>query len=758
MIEGTFYYVVMNIPSEGDGALEDWDDGEPVWSDRVGPHFKDDIIVMKDRHADRCEYVSAPFIHIDYRALDDDQLNYYLYFRDCFWEGKMIRTCEGYLWILANEILMSDADPERTYSLLMELWKERRFDLFDPSLFIEFVRDYAIDHNLPQPPADVFGSDRNETLVNLISCRPPWHIDLESLSEMTMGFGIMRDESDTLCKIVDVSLRRLNDLLLKNGGLVGMFAPARLELVHDLYVSYSLLGKKKVSVDSPDLFHNDDFRLMVRNMSRYASSLLRGLRILDRPNDLLDIVIEIIQDVYDNLDDYGPDYSPMTPATLVSIVPERYIARGLHPSVRNEDQKETGRILIMIEKNRNIPMSSRKIANWWKEDSDEPKRYVQSGYVNPSYDTFDRDQLEYYLFWRTQARKGRFLETDNGYIRLFVAEIVSCSEDPSEAIRMLKDVRSTYDDPEIRRFVNTTVLEYSLVYGLPIDSTEGAYESALNGIACMCMGSMPMKEMPLDVIASISGYESEELKRLGDEGLKAINESLIRIDQERVALGILPTMELFNVQRISHSAFYTIRRDFPVPSFNSRYQTFVVKRTSQLRTYVRNTIAVVTMYLNKFSGKKVTIKMPKYHGERTVKIIENAVRKAMGLDTEKKKVELDPSALKGARDDLEAVKSMMIVESADEKETDEKEDTVIEGWGALAKALSGVQRSYLTEALNGGGRCAGIAKANNLTIAKIEDSINSLSMDAIGDAIVENQSIVEDYLEDVAGIVKGGSS
>ena len=113
-------------PSEGDGALDEWNDDEPVWSDRVGPHFRDDIIAMRDRHGTPCEYVSAPFIHIDYRALDDDQLNYYLYFRDCFWEGRMLRTCEGYLWILANEIGLSDEDPVRTYGLLMELWKERR--------------------------------------------------------------------------------------------------------------------------------------------------------------------------------------------------------------------------------------------------------------------------------------------------------------------------------------------------------------------------------------------------------------------------------------------------------------------------------------------------------------------------------------------------------------------------------------------------------------------------------------------------------
>ena len=742
-------------PSEGDGALDEWNDDEPVWSDRVGPHFKDDIIAMRDRHGTPCEYVSAPFIHIDYRALDDDQLNYYLYFRDCFWEGRMLRTCEGYLWILANEIGLSDEDPVRTYGLLMELWKERRYDLFDPSLFIEFVRDYAIEHNLPQPPADVFGSDKNEVLVNLISCHPPWHLDLESLSEMTRGFGIMRDESDSLCKIVDVSLRRLNDMLLKNGGLVGMFSPSRLELVHDLYVSYSLLGRKKVSVDSPDLFHNDDFRVMVRNMSRYASSLLRGLRILDRPSDLSDIVMEIIQDVYDNLDDYGPDYSPSTPSTDVTAVPDRYIARGLHPSTKDDGPVETDRVLIMIEKNRNVPLSSKKILNRWKDESDEPRRYVQSGYVNPSYDTFDRDQLEYYLFWRTQARKGRFLETDNGYIRLFVAETVSCSEDPYEAVRLLKDIRNTYRDPEIRKFVSTTILEYSLTCGLPIDSTEGAYEAALNGVACMCLGRQPIMDMPWEVIASISEYETDDLKRLGNEGLKAINESLRRIDQERIALGLPPTMELFNVQRINHSAFYTIRRDFPVPLFNSSYQTFVVKRTSQLRTYIRNTIAVVTMFLNKFSGKRVTIKIPKYHGERTVKIIENSVKKAMGLDTGRKKVELDPSALKGAREDLEAVKSMMTTETRDEEETEEKVETVIEGWGALGNALDNRQKKYLLDALNGGRNCASIAKSNGMTVAKMEDSINSLSMDAVGDAIVEDQLIVEDYVEDVASIVNG---
>ena len=733
--------------------MDDWNDEEPVWSDRVGPHFKEDIASMREKHGSPCEYVSAPFIHIDYRALDRDQLDYYLYWRDCFWEGKMLRTCEGYLWILANEIGLSDSDPVETYSLLMELWKERKFDLFDPSLFTEFVRDYAIEHNLPQPPADAFGSDKNETLVNLISCRPPWHLDLDSLSALTKGIGIMRDESDSLCRIVDISLRRLNEILKKNGGLSGMFSPSRLELVHELYVSYPLIGKKKVSVDSPDLFHNDDFRLMARNMSRYASSLLRGLRIPDRPSDLSDIVTEIIEDVYENLDDYGPDYSPLTPATDVSTVPDRYIGRGLHPSSRNEGPVETDRILVMIEKNRNVPLSSKKIFNRWRDESDEPRRYVQSGYVNPSYDTFDNDQLGYYLFWRTQARKGRYLETDNGYLRLFVAEIVSCSDDPFEAVRVLKEIRDIYRDSEIRKFVSTTILEYSLVYGLPIDSTEGAYESALNGVAFMCLNRQPIQEMPLEVIASISDYDPSDLKRLGEEGIKAINESLRRIDQERVALGIPPTMELFNVQGISHSAFYTIRRDFPVPSFSSSYQTFILKRSSQFRTYIRNTIAVVTMFLNKYSGKKVTVKIPKYHGERTVKIIENSVKKAMGLDAGRKKVELDPSALKGAREDLEAVKDMMTVETGEEEEKEEKEETVIEGWGALAKALDDDQKRYLTEALNGGNRCASIAKECGLTVVKMEDSINSLSMDAVGDAIVENQSVVEDYTDDVAGIV-----
>ena len=744
--------------SEGDG-VDEWDDDGPMWSDRVGPHFRDDIPVMLGRHGHPSDFVSAPSVRVDYRALDDEQLNYYLYFRDRFWEGEMLRTCEGYLWILANEIGLSDTDPVRTYGLLMELWDERRYDLFDPSSFIEFVRDFAIEHNLPQPPADVFGSDRNETLVNLISCRPPWHLDMDSLSEMTKGFGIMRGESDSLCRMVDVSLRRLDALLSKNGGLIGMFAPSRMELVHDLYIGYPLLGRRKVSVDSPDLFHNEDFRLMVRNMSRYASSLLRGLRISDRPNDLSDIVIEIIQDVFDDPDDYGPDYSPSTPATVISKVPDRYIARGLHPSVKGDDIPiETDRILIMIEKNRNVPMSSRKILDRWNDESDEPRRYIQSGYVNPSYDTFDRDQLEYYLFWRTQARRGRFLETDNGYVRLFIAEIVSCSNDPFEAVRLLKEIRGTYRDPEIRRFVSTAILEYSLVFGLPVDSTEGAYESALNGIACMCLSRQPIADMPWEAIASVSGYDADELKRLGDEGLRAINESLRRIDQERVALGVPPTMDLFNVQRISHSAFYTIRRDFPVPSYNSSYQTFVVKRNSQLKTYIRNTIAVVTMFLNRFSGKKVTVKTPKYHGERTMRIIENSVRKAMGLDTGRKKVELDPSALKGAREDLEAVKNMMIAESGEDEAVEEKEDIPVEGWDALANSLSDCQKGYLREAMNGGNGCASIAKGCGITVVMMEDSINSLSMDAVGDVIVENGSVIEDYADDVAGLVGKPSS
>ena len=725
---------------------------DPVWTDRTGPHFRADIAGMVNEHGSPCEYVSVPFIYVDYRALDRDQLDYYLYWRDCFWEGNMLRTCEGYLWLLANEIRLTEHDPVETYGLLMKLWNERRFDLFDPSLFTEFVRDYAIEHNLPQPPADVFGSDRNEVLVNSITCSPDWYLDIGSLSEMTNGFGIKRDESETVCRIVDITLRRLNRMMGKEG-IFQSYSSIDLENVHDLYICYPLLRGRKVSVDSPDLFHDTSFRSFVRDVTRYASSILRGLKEQDRPKDLADLVVELIIDTYDNLDDCTPEYIPDKAVTTVKTVTERYIARGLHPSV-SDQPRDVSKVGTMVERNIRIPPSSaQKLLTNWNLDSDTPCRYVASGFVNPSYDTFSREQFDYYIYWRTQFRKGRNLETDDGYIRLFVAETVSCSDDPNDALEKLKRLRDTYPNHYLERSISVAIMEYSVIFGIPVDDTQYAYESLLNGIACMCMGKQPMADMTSDVLSSISGMDKKAIDDLGKEGLAAINGSLRKIDSERIALGIPPTLELFNVQIISHSAFYAMRRDFPMPSYNSSYRSFVVKRNSSLRSYISNTIRLVATFISKFSGKKVTVKIPKYHGERTVKIVETEVMRAFDLDPKrKKKLELDPSALKNAQDDLSAVTEMMSSEE-EEKEEIHEEDVQESGWDALASKLDDKQMEYLASALDDGSRCASIAKGCGKTVSKMEDSINSLSMDTVGDVIIENQSVIDDYRDDVIAML-----
>ena len=60
---------------------------------------------------------------------------------------------------------------------------------------------------------------------------------------------------------------------------------------------------------------------------------------------------------------------------------------------------------------------------------------------------------------------------------------------------------------------------------------------------------------------------------------------------------------------------------------------------------------------------------------------------------------------------------------------------------------------YLADALGDGGRCAAIAKRSGKTVSKIEDSINSIAMDMIGDTIVENQTVIDDYREDVISML-----
>ena len=76
----------------------------------------------------------------------------------------------------------------------------------------------------------------------------------------------------------------------------------------------------------------------------------------------------------------------------------------------------------------------------------EPCEYVYFFSYMPQYEQMTVSQMSYYLYWRSEARKGNFLKTDINYLFLYVDEIINLPEKilPREGALILSRLWKTY--------------------------------------------------------------------------------------------------------------------------------------------------------------------------------------------------------------------------------------------------------------------------------------------------------------------------
>ncbi len=87
------------------------------------------------------------------------------------------------------------------------------------------------------------------------------------------------------------------------------------------------------------------------------------------------------------------------------------------------------------------------------------------------YSQLTRSQKDYYFYWRSEMRHGRFIKTDYSYLYLYVYEIINLPDliPPEEGIKLLcrlwKEYRAAL--PRIDLYFSIWVRDYCLVHKLP---------------------------------------------------------------------------------------------------------------------------------------------------------------------------------------------------------------------------------------------------------------------------------------------------
>jgi len=113
---------------------------------------------------------------------------------------------------------------------------------------------------------------------------------------------------------------------------------------------------------------------------------------------------------------------------------------------------------------------------------------------------------------------------------------------------------------------------------------------------------------------------------------------------------------------------------------------------------------------------------------------------------------LDSEAIEGADSDLKKVTELMDTgydrepesEPVKEEEPKQEKDS---SWSGFISRLDDVQKAYLAAALDGKG--AAYLKENGLVMSIADDAINSVAVDCIGDSVMEDGRVFEEYSSDI---------
>jgi hypothetical protein len=96
--------------------------------------------------------------------------------------------------------------------------------------------------------------------------------------------------------------------------------------------------------------------------------------------------------------------------------------------------------------------------------------YAEFFSYSPQYDQLSAAQLEYYLWWRSNVRNGRFIKTNTCYINLYMYELINTSGiiSPEEARERMIETVKNYSDVlkgAVSRYVKW-ICDFSLIHRL----------------------------------------------------------------------------------------------------------------------------------------------------------------------------------------------------------------------------------------------------------------------------------------------------
>ena len=727
----------------------------------------------KDVHGEKCEYVRCEHRNADYSVLDRGQRAYYLYWRDELSKGNCLKADRGYVKLRMVEIINSDMEPRDAMKELRLLSEGTRMHGTPQGDIASTMFDYALVHDLDLPSMWMGkGSVKSFMVTSEILAFPAKRVGKELIWYLSGGPKDHGDSVDNLrhVSLFNDSLVAIDRFLMENTGK-GIAKTYSEGLVTELYKVFQYLPyarDKDYQITYEKLRTDGVFGEFMLGLFTYTRKVLckeLGEKGPATPSSFN----KEFRGIVDRIAEEGPGEFERIPRewrgttrTPMSSKERKLVDMGAKLESQYGTAEKPKPILHADEdvpSQRVSPHLKNDIDRNWNVEVTERLEYVPSGFSNPDYRSFNDQQRRYYTYWRGQTRKGVYGETDTGYVWLYLCELVNITADHQQCLDQLIGLYRAYGQADKDKLISKTCYEYAVLHKLVLPDPS-IYESNLT--ACMCMDQF-LEGKPAhpdkNLLLFLSAIDDKTISREFDAdcvgitclALTSVNDAL-KADGTNIKDYCNPQMKTVQVVPYGDLKNFSMNRKVNISSPDFIYNSMF---NNSLKEIVKTVFSAVRM---KRTGKPVKIPKCTAFGIECKDILTKSVsawyesKEIAEIKERASNLKLDREAVSEAHAALKEVTTMMkteIDEASVEQVKAPIEPTrkIADSWKGLAEALNDDQKGYLSAALE--GKASAFLREKGIIMARMEDSINGIAMDSVGDSIVENGEVFEEYADNV---------
>lgn len=734
--------------------------------------FMQDLLLHRDTPGEECDYIPSECPTPDFRILNREQLGYYFYWRSRVREGVCPRTDEGYVWLLLCEIVNSeDSDYDRDLGMMDLILRECGY-LRNRDLVRSTMMDLAVarDRDLPRmwlPGWDV----RWGMLLSEMFSSPIDRLDLNTLFRLAGRPEVFYGDTDLLEDLMNLALLRIDRRMVLDTG-AGIAETYGRDRMSDLML-FKGLAHPSGGSDYTILYRDpgsNEFRGFIHGLLRYCEQILfkmEGVRGPPAPRVFGSLMRRVTDSALEDLlngkgdDVRGPKVLRGTVRNGVS--PRERMLMDLGREMGFEDPYSDDPVTDRPGEMRADPTSGpRMISRTFREDmrrnegatADSDHPYVPSGYTTPDYRSFSDEQRGFYLKWRADVRNGVYGDTDQGYAWMFLCELINSESDPELNLEIMRGMGLTYEQDSGRPLIRQTYLDYAMTHR--IDAVD---PSVRRCTASMSMAMTAFLDRELDVVdggtlLDLAGITHKSMRVDFDSDCAGIvSEVLRRIDDMTISEGGLFQLCDMSFFPITFHPFTRLKYYGRKPDPTFMLADF--ESNDRFTQGLRDLCRCVIQHVRRRNGRKAQLEpFVGFGGDRTDVVRDTVAEWFDGPVTVPGAVDrtivLDRKAVDDAESDLRSVTEMMSADAVDDPVSDDLIPTVTgpseEGqWPAFVASLTGKEVDLLMMMLRG----------NSVFDVRMVDSINLKAMGTVGDTVIEDGTLVEDYRDDLRGAMGG---